>query len=1067
MTTIRKRQAAVSGARRQRRTLGQALFRSSWLSVIGFLCLGQALHGAVAHSGTPPRSEGAAVLGTGGGKLEPAVARLVAEMMTPEPEVRPAAVWPGGSLFAPQAAQDRREDAAGALWSRFRTAHPVGFQGIAVSDLRGDGSCSIVLSEPPPHVTLAQITELIPDASVMRQANGHQGWLFDVVGNLDGGELEVWRKLRVLHHLLFRSEHGAFVYREPFARPWHDAGRFSLDLGVRASELHRWVHAPEARFVAVEGGKGIPRSSLVSSASCGVYRLPEQSLVGWWLPRGVPVSDCLTDARIFALESDLILGAIQQVSGLLILARERVAPYELIPPLRGETLALLASVAVKGELAQSYQRLHPGAGRYNEAWDWAPILLSPELVNTEYGDLLNVADQLLKGWSEHGDVKYQNFRYAPPLNWAFPEALSNIVYKQTKQARLTFNWNTTGLGYAVPMGEVAVYALSRTGALPVSYIPGEDPKLAPAVAAHEDTAYNWYAAMQNPTLVRVVQYAALYQIFHLFKRDADAQSAPLGLRPAQGFAAAMAPFLRTANQVSPRDLDKRIGTPVLLERIKQSILDRDQAMRSRLSAEQQAQYDAWLDRELKKEALTIRERLRTAHKAWQGLDPGTRQLLQRDGIKLDMAVHQPAARAALSQASDYLEALAAHEGIAARYVSQVAPTGESWIHTPVVVMSRSAGAGDIGGHNLRAGVTRIETSAEVGRSQVTVKDDALVVHPENVDRAAAILRRAARGLMVRQDPQRLGAELTLALGKTPRPAQRSGRAVLGAPAGRSALSASTSVRMLEPARLALPREVVSAWRDATEERVRTVKHGGMYWVMGPDRLPPVRTQNLGQASELTALRIQASRAGRSARRARRPAGLDMIGFSPAENQTMLRGLQAQAQRRGFAQDVAAQVRQETGFSRTLNRQNYDFSKIRVEVGKLERQGEEVHAEVRAEIPARKPGLRAALVRFWVSFTKSVRESEIGQILSAVNHRLYALFGSAERNELPESSDPATLLHQEIRHLGPKHGVRVQTQVIDAAGDWWQVQAPHPQRRGLPKDDGIPSGLARSQVKAAA
>lgn len=193
----------------------------------------------------------------------------------------------------------------------------------------------------------------------------------------------------------------------------------------------------------------------------------------------------------------------------------------------------------------------------------------------------------------------------------------------------------------------------------------------------------------------------------------------------------------------------------------------------------------------------------------------------------------------------------------------------------------------------------------------------------------------------------------------------------------------------------------------------------------------------------------------------------MIGFSPAENQTMLRGLQAQAQRRGFAQDVAAQVRQETGFSRTLNRQNYDFSKIRVEVGKLERQGEEVRAEVRAEIPARKPGLRAALVRFWVSFTKSVRESEIGQILSAVNHRLYALFGSAERNELPESSDPAALLHQEIRRLGPKHGVRVQTQVIDAAGDWWQVQAPHPQRRGLPKDDGIPSGLARSQVKAAA
>ena len=51
--------------------------------------------------------------------------------------------------------------------------------------------------------------------------------------------------------------------------------------------------------------------------------------------------------------------------------------------------------------------------------DYAPILLSDELWHTEYGNILNVTDQMLKSWSENGDVEYHTFTYPKPLDWAF------------------------------------------------------------------------------------------------------------------------------------------------------------------------------------------------------------------------------------------------------------------------------------------------------------------------------------------------------------------------------------------------------------------------------------------------------------------------------------------------------------------------------------------------------------------------------------------------------------------------------------------------------------------------
>src|SRR5262249_27917248 len=144
-------------------------------------------------------------------------------------------------------------------------------------------------------------------------------------------------------------------------------------------------------------------------------------------------------------------------------------------------------------------------------WDWAPIYLSDLLLDTEYGSVLNQADQMLKGWSECGLVEYHNFPCPPPSRMPFDRALM----EQLGADELVFNWNTTGFGVCSKAGDLTLYAMTRTGALPVTYMtPDQDEEHAAAIEQAEDQAYAYYAGLSEPVLARVVQYASVYQTFH-------------------------------------------------------------------------------------------------------------------------------------------------------------------------------------------------------------------------------------------------------------------------------------------------------------------------------------------------------------------------------------------------------------------------------------------------------------------------------------------------------------------------------------------------------------------------
>ena len=81
-------------------------------------------------------------------------------------------------------------------------------------------------------------------------------------------------------------------------------------------------------------------------------------------------------------------------------------------PLRTESILTLAS-AHTADLGQSYERTRVFAGKLasggDAGRDWAPIYLSDQLVDTEVGSLLNLTDQILKSWSQAGQVDYDNF----------------------------------------------------------------------------------------------------------------------------------------------------------------------------------------------------------------------------------------------------------------------------------------------------------------------------------------------------------------------------------------------------------------------------------------------------------------------------------------------------------------------------------------------------------------------------------------------------------------------------------------------------------------------------------
>jgi hypothetical protein len=453
-------------------------------------------------------------------------------------------------------------DAACVVWAKFRNEHPFPHQTIAIAKT-ASGTLAVILSEPAYNLGKSKLQQLVRTAfgrdllqySDRRWMTGVDGWVEDAVLDVKWGAQQaalsdplqdrlLRDRLALLEKALYGTAFGGFVEHAD-ARLADFARSAAPNIAPTPGELHDWVGDPSVSWTSVDAGDGTPTvrlKEILAHGPAGAYVDQERQLAIFVLPHdvleaarngGPKMAELRIPFRRFAASTDVILGGVWDRDGsIALIGRTRRQPMTALQPLRFETFTILARES-SGELQQSYERTNLFAGKLSRgtyrARDWAPIYLSKSLIDTEFGALLNVTDQLLKSWSQAGQIEYLYFNYPlRPARDAFvfgSQPLNEIVKRETGGTSVLFNWNTAGAAVQVHYPELNVLAVGKTGALPVTYgseVLGGDMQTGdklPKLRLRENAAYDYFAAQRDPNLSRVVSYTVLYQVFQAAQKN--------------------------------------------------------------------------------------------------------------------------------------------------------------------------------------------------------------------------------------------------------------------------------------------------------------------------------------------------------------------------------------------------------------------------------------------------------------------------------------------------------------------------------------------------------------------
>ncbi|WP_157662187.1 hypothetical protein [Burkholderia ubonensis] len=444
-------------------------------------------------------------------------------------------------------------------WAQFRTAHPFPYQTVAARRAK-NGDIALVVSEPPPvldRAALDQLTSKIFGPGVskrrMRWPIGADGWLEDLVVVIPAptgalGKPAITPRFRDQLGLLVTSLYGTTYGTDIDTIEERHAGAAKLkvnSLSVTPQELSTWIsdknlkwrsikdQADTVSWSEIEAGKR-SGSFISSDGRLVILTFSAEKLTAHDTGKA-DVADLRVPFRQFAVASECVFGGIWTQGGqVAIVARFRTTPTSTAPPLRFETFQVLADAARNSdELQQSYERTQIFAGKLlsgNYTFrDWAPIYLSPQLVDTELGALLDTTDQMLKSWSSAGQIEYLYFDYTKPSTFPFgKEPLSSIVERKTGEHSVLFNWNTAGSTFVVKHANASTMNLAQTGSLPVTYGAGgrtarEGGK---ELYEYEDSAYRYFSSLRDPNLQQVVQYTLMYQLFRATVKDRQVPAQP-------------------------------------------------------------------------------------------------------------------------------------------------------------------------------------------------------------------------------------------------------------------------------------------------------------------------------------------------------------------------------------------------------------------------------------------------------------------------------------------------------------------------------------------------------------
>jgi hypothetical protein len=440
-----------------------------------------------------------------------------------------------------------------AAWKEFRTLHPYPYQSFAVKKVE-DEALILIISEPAPALASSELDSLIHATfgislriHRLRWYIGADGWLEDVAFRIEPSASSLASPLddpvlrdrvAALHQALFGTAFGGDL--EIIGQsPVEAARQAAPNIHVSPREVATWMTQDSIRWHPVDASRdeSLSWSEICTQGAVGAFVAEDNTLVILTFPTTFPRSArnnyrVLEDLRIpfrqFAVASEMVFGGIWTNGGqTAILARIRTHPLSVLPPLRFETFMILAAQS-SDELAQSYERNTVFAGKLMSGEykykDWAPVYLSAPLIDTEFGALLNITDQMLKSWSQAGDVEYLYFNYPKPEKFPFDaKALSAVLREKHGSRSVLFNWNTAGSAVVVNGDGFSILTVKQTGALPVTY--GADGKSKDQGGAdvfeYEEEGYQYFAGLGDPNLTRVVQYTTLFQMFRAISKDAS------------------------------------------------------------------------------------------------------------------------------------------------------------------------------------------------------------------------------------------------------------------------------------------------------------------------------------------------------------------------------------------------------------------------------------------------------------------------------------------------------------------------------------------------------------------
>jgi hypothetical protein len=148
-----------------------------------------------------------------------------------------------GFLLPSAVAQDRNSDET---WKQFRKVYPYHIQTVAISQPSSSGHRILIIAEPPPHVTIANLRALDPIALKALIAKkltiGYNGWAKDVVIDLPPMPADrLGILMEAIHTYLFGTTYKANVIPLPAKLP--EFHQTNLNLHVPSEELDDWAVA--------------------------------------------------------------------------------------------------------------------------------------------------------------------------------------------------------------------------------------------------------------------------------------------------------------------------------------------------------------------------------------------------------------------------------------------------------------------------------------------------------------------------------------------------------------------------------------------------------------------------------------------------------------------------------------------------------------------------------------------------------------------------------------------------------------------------------------------------------